>query len=235
MVIFELNPLPQLLNQMQMSEPFEPLLHNLSEFYNSSRLSDGTITCDGKGFRIHKIVLCAQSKFFLNAFDGKWKESAEGVIPLNDDDVSAVEAMLQFLYSFDYDASGSATGIASPMVFNVKVYSIADNYEIPALKTIASQKFKESVKTCWNMDDFPPAIAEVYGSTPPNDQGLRSVIVDVACEHITELLQKQGFCDILEETAGFALDLVQVQASTRGSNGKQTGTMYHCPNCSDLL
>lgn len=143
--------------------------------------------------------------------------------------------MLQFLYSFDYDASGSATGIASPMVFNVKVYSIADNYEIPALKTIASQKFKESVKTCWNMDDFPPAIAEVYGSTPPNDQGLRSVIVDVACEHITELLQKQGFCDILEETAGFALDLVQVQASTRGSNGKQTGTMYHCPNCSDLL
>jgi len=157
----------------------------------------------------------------------------EGTIPLDDDDVSAVEAMLRFLYSFDYDASGSATGIASPMVFNVKVYSIAEKYDVPALKSIASQKFKESVKTCWNMDDFPPTITEVYGSTPPNDQELRRVIVDAACEHITELLQKQGFCDILGETVGFASDLVQIQASKRGPDEKQTGIKYQCPNCSE--
>ena len=115
-------------------------------------------------------MLSAQSRFFSNAFEGKWKESVEGAIPLNDDDVSAVEAMLRFLYSFDYDAGGSAADVASPMVFNVKVYSIADKYDIPALKSVASQKFKELVKTCWNMDDFPHAVAEVYGSTPQNDQ-----------------------------------------------------------------
>lgn len=96
----------------------------------------------------------------------------EGIITLNDDDVSAVDTMLRFLYSFDYDTGGSAADVASTMVFNVKVYSIADKYEIPALKSVASQKFIDSVKTCWNMDDFPHAVAEVYGSTPSNDQEL---------------------------------------------------------------
>ncbi|XP_014550388.1 hypothetical protein COCVIDRAFT_43068 [Bipolaris victoriae FI3] len=174
---------------MQTNQPFENLLLNLQDYYDSPTLSDGTITFE----------------VFLNAFQGKWKESVEGIIPLNDDDVSTVEAMLRFLYSFDYDAGGSAAGVASPMVFNVK-------------------KFKESVKTCWNMDDFPQAVAEVYGSTPPIDQGLRGMIVDVACERITELLQKQGFCDVLEETVGFASDLVQLQASKKRPNEKQNRT-----------
>ncbi|EMD86655.1 hypothetical protein COCC4DRAFT_33157 [Bipolaris maydis ATCC 48331] len=217
---------------MQTNQPFGNLLLNLPEYYDSPTLSDGTITCDGKEFRIHKIVLSAQSKFFSNAFEGKWKESVEGTIPLNDDDVSAVEAMLRFLYSFDYDASGSVADVASPMVFNVKVYSIADKYDVPALKSIAREKFKESVKTCWNMDDFPHAIAEVYSSTPPNDQGLRDLIVEVACERITELLQKQGFRDVLGEAVGFASDLVKLQASKKRPNEKQDRTKYRCPNCS---
>ncbi|XP_014550323.1 hypothetical protein COCVIDRAFT_115774 [Bipolaris victoriae FI3] len=216
---------------MQTNQPFQTLLLNLPEYYDSPTLSDGIITCAGKEFRIHKIVLSAQSRFFSNAFEGKWKESVEGAIPLNDDDVSAVEAMLRFLYTFDYDAGGNAADVASPMVFNVKVYSVADKYDIPALKSVASQKFKESVKTCWNMDDFPHAVAEVYSSTPPNDQEIRRLVVDVACEHITELLQKQGFCDILGETVGFASDLVQLQASEKKPNEKQDRTKYRCPNC----
>ncbi|KAL6149966.1 hypothetical protein ACJQWK_02530 [Exserohilum turcicum] len=217
---------------MQTEQPFQTLLLNLREYYDSPKLSDGTITCAGKEFRIHKIVLSAQSKFFSNAFEGDWKESVERIIPLIDDDVSAVEAMLQFLYTFDYDAGGSVADAASPMVFNVKVYSIADKYDIPALKSVARQKFQESVETCWNMDDFPHAIAEVYNSTPPNDQGLRSLVVDVACEHITSLLQKQGFCDVLGETAGFASDLVQLQASKHSVREKQDRTKYRCSDCS---
>ncbi|KAF2106549.1 hypothetical protein BDV96DRAFT_590806 [Lophiotrema nucula] len=56
--------------------------------------------------------------------------------------------MLQFLYTFDYDSSGRAENSSSPMVFNVKVYSIADKYDIPALKSQAKHKFETTVGTC---------------------------------------------------------------------------------------
>ena len=49
------------------------MLFNSPRYYDSPKLSDGTITCAGKEFRIHKIVLSAQSKFFSNAFEGDWK------------------------------------------------------------------------------------------------------------------------------------------------------------------
>ena len=62
--------------------------------------------------------------------------------------------MLNFMYRFDYDAGGIDQALVSPMIFNVKVYSIADKYDVQMLKSQAKEKFKKVVKTCWNMDDF---------------------------------------------------------------------------------
>jgi speckle-type POZ protein len=142
--------------------------------------------------------------------------------------VSTVEAMLRFMYTFDYDASSNAKSGSSPMVFNAKVYSIADKYEVLSLKSYAKQKFETTVETCWDMDDFPYAIAEVYNSTPSVDQGLRKVVVDAACKHIDQLLSKQGFRDVLEGTEGFASDV----ARTLSKSQKQSKTpSYRCPSC----
>lgn len=66
-------------------------------------------------------------------------ELLECIIPMgddDDDDVSAGEEMLRLLCSFDYTASGSATDIASPMVFKVIVYSMADLYDVSALEPL---------------------------------------------------------------------------------------------------
>lgn len=55
--------------------------------------------------------------------------------------------MLQFMYRFDYDAGGSDQASAPPMVFHVKVYRIADKYDVFALKSHAREKFAKLVKT----------------------------------------------------------------------------------------
>lgn len=214
-----------LLMQMEdpLEDPFEPLLRSLPDYLNSPSLSDSIIQCEDKEFKIHKLILCTQSKYFSKAFNGDWKESADGAVRLEGDDVSAVEAMLQFMYTFDYDASGGAEHSSSPMVFNVRVYSIADKYDVPALKSQAKQKFETTVETCWDMDDFPYAVAQVYNSTPSVDRDLRKVVVDVACKHINELLLKQGFRDVLEETVGFASDIAQLLAKSQNK--------YRCPKC----
>lgn len=132
------------------------------------------------------------------------------MIELKEDDVQVVEAMLHFLYRCDYDSSGNDQRPVSPMLFNIKVYTAADKYDIPPLKSCARKKFDKVVDTCWDMDDFAHAITLIYSSTPPTDRGLRDIVVDVAHEHLKELLKKDKFFRVLEETPGFAADIIHL-------------------------
>ena len=59
-----------------------------------------------------------------------------------------VEAILKFMYMFNYEAINSAENSLLLIVFNVKVYSIAEKYNILALKIQAKQKFQTVAETC---------------------------------------------------------------------------------------
>jgi hypothetical protein len=145
------------------------------------------------------------------------------LIELKEDDADTVGAMLQFMYTFEYDSGANDQERISPMLFNGRVYSIAEKYDALTLKQSAQEKFKTAVGTGWGMDDFPQVIREVYKSTPPNDRGLRDVVAKVAHEHIQDLLKKSDFHVALEEAVGFAADITRLQA--------QYLKKYQCPNC----
>ena len=133
---------------------------------------------------------------------------------LKEDSVRAVEAMLHFIYTFDYNSSGNDQEGISPMIFNVEVYSITDKYGILALKLRATEKFGKAVRTYWDMDDFAYAITEVYSSTPSKDRGLRDTVVEVAYKYISTLLEKDDFWGVVEEAVGFAADVTQLIAQS---------------------
>jgi len=135
--------------------------------------------------------------------------------------------MIHFFYGFNYDSSGSDQGRTSPMLFNVKVYQIGDKYGIPSLKEQAKEKFSVAITTCWEMDDFPVAIASAYSTTSSADRGLRDLLVSTSLEHINDLLKNDDFKQVLRETLGFAADLVQSQ------DHKIRMTIYYCPNCAN--
>lgn len=128
---------------------------------------------------------------------------------LEGDEVFVAEAMFNFMYRFDYEAGGSDQSPVSPLIYNVKVYSFADKDDVPMLKSLARGKLEKAVKTCWNMDDLPHAITEIYSSTPGTDRGLRE-------------LEKQN---VLEETVDFAADVSRCMASREASKE------YGCCDC----
>lgn len=134
--------------------------------------------------------------------------------------------MIHFFYGFNYDSSGSDQGRTSPMLFNVKVYQIGDKYGIPKLKAQAKEKFSVAITTCWEMDDFPIAIASAYSTTSSADRGLRDLLVSTSLEHISDLLKNDDFKQVLRETLGFAADLVQSQ------DHPVSTVTYQCPSCS---
>jgi speckle-type POZ protein len=157
------------------------------------------------------------------------QEKSENAISLCDDDSSTVEAMIHHMYGFDYNSSGNESRRVSPMLFNVKVYHIADKYDVPELKKAAKEKFETTVKACWQMDDFPVAISEVYKGTLETDRGLRDPIVTMSTEHIDQLQEDDGFRRVLESTARFAADLA-LNLAQRNVQGSKT-TKYRCPSC----
>lgn len=128
----------------------------------------------------------------------------EGKIEINDFEVSLVEAMLRFMYSFEYS---NTCGI-SAMIYDAQVYQIADKYDIPALKKHAKERFETAVGVGWNMDDFPLAIGIVYDTTPRRDMGLRDIVVKTSVSKISELLDKDGFSKTLRSVPDFAVDLI---------------------------
>jgi hypothetical protein len=123
------------------------------------------------------------------------------------------------MYRFDYD---SGSGAVSPMVFDARVYTVAEKYGVTALLQYAKKKFENTVQACWNMDDFSRVIAEVYtGNSAPFD--LREVLANVSSQHIGELLQKDDFQQVLADATGFAADVVQLLAPDT--------VKYSCPCC----
>ncbi|KAG4257576.1 hypothetical protein FPRO03_13838 [Fusarium proliferatum] len=90
------------------------------------------------------------------------------------------------------------------MVFDAQMYQIADKYDIPALKAQSKNKFNVAVTTGWSMDDFPHAITVVYESTPPEDRGLRDLVVQTARKNINKLLGHDGFCELKWSKTGGA-------------------------------
>ncbi len=46
---------------------------NVFSFFSSSKYSDLIIRCEAQEFKVHKIVVCGQSKYFSSICDGDWK------------------------------------------------------------------------------------------------------------------------------------------------------------------
>jgi len=54
-------------------KPLESLHTSLKEYFNVETFSDATVTCKGRAFKVHRLILSAQSDFFAKVFTGDWK------------------------------------------------------------------------------------------------------------------------------------------------------------------
>ncbi|OCL05311.1 hypothetical protein AOQ84DRAFT_257261, partial [Glonium stellatum] len=129
--------------------------------YNSQEYADLTITCQGRAFHTHKLVLCSQSDFFAKA------EGELYSIDMKDGDLDAVASLLDFFYLRDYKISPPD----GPLLFHIKVYALAEKILWDPLKILAENKFEASLASKWDSITFPLAIRFVYDVAPPGQRG----------------------------------------------------------------
>jgi LSD1 subclass zinc finger protein len=172
----------------------------MNSYFKDGKFSDFTIICDGKEYPVHRCFIAPQSKYFERAFTGMFKEAAENKIELNDDKPSIVERMVYYFYNFDYDWNEEeyAESGLQPSHFefyiDIRMYAIADKYDIPGLKTLAAENIKGvllRVEKYWEvLDKFTHELNQI--NLPESDTTLRDLLTDA-------WLRSGKFCMFLYE------------------------------------
>ncbi|KAH7110418.1 hypothetical protein B0J13DRAFT_570183 [Dactylonectria estremocensis] len=163
--------------------------------------SDLKITCGGKEYPVHKVLLCTRSSFFKKACDSAFKEGESNTIDFLEDDTEAVDSMICYVYNGYYPRTelvtmgpkienlnstwkieefGEATlGLQIEyLTLHAKVYALAEKYEVSGLKEMALRNFKfiADGEAC-SRAEFSDACEIAYTTTIDSDRELRDAAV----------------------------------------------------------
>ena len=199
----------------------------------SGKYHDLIIRCESREWKVHRVILCASSDYFGTICEATFKvraqqsskpvlmtakEGLSGEIDLKDDEPDMVDNMLQFLYTSNYQDNADG---GRPLLVNAKMYSIGDKYNIPTLKTLATEKFSAALGASWDIVGFPEVIETVYTTTPGSDRGLRDCLAPVLVEHKKELHDHEGFVGLVRNKLAdgdFAVDVINVWTGHQDRN-----------------
>ncbi|KAK5701415.1 hypothetical protein LTR17_022608 [Elasticomyces elasticus] len=229
-------------NVQQLQETLDaqaPLINALKNAFHNPKHSDLIIRCVDNRWDVHKVIVCSQSPVLAKACEGAFKEAEEGLITLQEDDPRVVEAMLQFIYTLDFDDSCHDVDEMPAIVFNVYVHIAADKYDIPALRKLTASKFHACALTKWDTAGFAEAAALVFNAGIAVEESLRETVVSVATKKAKQLLNQDeagvSFRAVASATPALAVALWQrkVEETTEGTAADEVeetkGQGYRCP------
>ena len=87
-----------------------------------------------------------------------------------------------------------STSKEDKMIRNVRVYALADYYNVPSLRALASQKF-EAATSGWDGSGLTRVIQEVFTSTLAHDGTLRAKVVREAAARCQTVTLDGGFME----------------------------------------
>lgn len=131
-------------------------------------------------------------------------------IVLEDDEPAHLSTLLKYLYHFVYDDSARNSTFESPSTFNIKLYAIADKYNVLAVQMDAASKFAATCDPKTNETDFIQAIYTVDEYTSSYDAKLWEILMPKIKSNLLSLLAVKEFKDLLQEKPELNIRLLEV-------------------------
>ncbi|KAF2704198.1 hypothetical protein K504DRAFT_442237 [Pleomassaria siparia CBS 279.74] len=136
-----------------------------------------------QSFAIHQALICARSRFFEKALNGKWKEAEEKVVKLPEDDPIAFGLYEQLLYTGSLPSKPEATGSGASQEYVIlsKLYVLAVKVQDIHAKCAATNAMLSRIREIQNGKRALPdatAINIIYAGTP-GPCAARRLLVDM--------------------------------------------------------
>ncbi|ERF75490.1 hypothetical protein EPUS_08304 [Endocarpon pusillum Z07020] len=208
----------------------------LTLLLQSAKYSDLTLCCGDREFAVHRAIEASSGRIELKDDDPETVErmisfmysldyqdeqrgnveaarssDAEASNASNSDAtvVSAEREVLAETLVNNNDGNVHSQGDSQPTLFSsVRVYAIADKYNVQSLKDLAKQRFGRWARRNWACADFTAIIREVFNSTPSSDRGLRDIVSGIVANHSDFFIQKDGFRELVEDVGELGLGML---------------------------
>lgn len=159
-------------------------------------------------YHVHQSILCNNSKVFKATFCGEFRESSNRSMSLPDDNIEAVERMIQWLYSAKLGLTSSISAEASGgfhwQLANLN--TLADKYDILRLKNKIIDELYEAKTRLTKPPPF-TVITYVYDNTTEHFS-YRKLMVDWYVWHIDmEWYGKPNTRALLSGVPDFVIDV----------------------------
>uniref|UniRef100_A0A1B0A4J1 Kelch-like protein diablo n=1 Tax=Glossina pallidipes TaxID=7398 RepID=A0A1B0A4J1_GLOPL len=151
-------------------------LDGLTKMRINQKLFDFSLDVGGEVIHVHKLALAVASDYFAAMFEADMKERKEGIVKLQDVDVVAVKAVIDYIYS----------GIITLTAENVEaVLSVSDIFQIVWVKEECIQFFKNNLNrsNCFQVRKF----ADMHSC-----KGLQDVSNKYIFDHFDDLIAEEG-------------------------------------------
>ncbi|RMY46233.1 hypothetical protein D0865_09414 [Hortaea werneckii] len=76
------------------------------------------------------------------------------------------------------------------MALHAKIFAAAVKYQVPGLRTLAAEKFREAVRGNWHHETFAEAARIAYETTYQEERALRDTVTATLDRHGNALLKK---------------------------------------------
>lgn len=243
-------------------EPYLSIV--LGKLMETPKFSDLKFVCEGQEIKVHKAIVCTQSPVIDKSANNEFfVEAHEGRIEMDNFDLPTVKRMVEFMYTgtysvtaygIDFDTSKTAhvteseeavphpaseeaecTTSLEILKRHVRVKAIAEYYDIPRLRDVASHKIKGIFAiTGFSTNIFLGVLKEARETT--GDIGLYQILASAAANHLGELLfdDKFGALDIMKDEFGGCLLFACAQLTTATNNALKTERELHQQAKSEL-
>lgn len=115
------------------------------------------------------------------------------------------------------------------LITAVKVYIIADKYDITPLKLLSKKKYETLLPLHWNSNSFTESLRLIYYETPEGDRLLKDVAINFAGGKCRELMDRGEYVSFLKEDGEMAVEILR--ASLQKATNPLTEPSKVVPAC----
>ncbi|KAF4963623.1 hypothetical protein FSARC_8408 [Fusarium sarcochroum] len=92
----------------------------------------------------------------------------------------------------------------------LRLYVMADKYDVPALRLLARDRFYRAIELAWEQAEcFPDIVDELYQTTPPTDTAMREIVCRLVGTRLLDVQVRDKMRPVMAKHGDFAVGVLE--------------------------